>query len=163
MTGTDQLGVVARGGIEPPTRGFSVRRRARLGATSRRPGRGFSVADRTAVPDRAYPEPGARRPAPRPAGRIRFNGLGTSRPNFFRPGRRTGPRCVQTPRPDRPCRTDGPTTGSARDQHPAARESDIKAQGAISRNAILPRSSRKANRRSTGLPGKFPVNRLVTT
>src|SRR5688572_19286400 len=27
-----KLGVVARGGIEPPTRGFSVRRRARLGA-----------------------------------------------------------------------------------------------------------------------------------
>ena len=57
---------------------------------SRRPGRDFFVADRTAPPDRAYPEPEARRPDPRPAGPIRFNGLGTSRPNRFRTGRPNG-------------------------------------------------------------------------
>ena len=59
---------------------------------SRRPERGFSPADRTAPPDRAYPEPEARNPDPTPTSPIRFNGLGKSRPNFFRTGRRTGPR-----------------------------------------------------------------------
>ena len=39
----------------------------------------------------------------------------------------------------------------------------IKFHGMISRNAIFPRSRRKKNRSSTGLPGKLPVNRLVTT
>src|SRR5262245_54110545 len=36
------LEVVARGGIEPPTRGFSVRRRARLGARIPKTGNEFS-------------------------------------------------------------------------------------------------------------------------
>src|SRR2546422_10255875 len=35
--------------------------------------------------------------------------------------------------------------------------------GMISNNAILSPSIRKKYRRSTGLPGKFPVSRLVTT
>src|SRR5579862_6480700 len=36
-------------------------------------------------------------------------------------------------------------------------------QGAISRDAILSPSSRNRKRRSTGLPGKVPVSRQVTT
>jgi len=36
-----ELGVVARGGIEPPTRGFSIQRRARFGATKAKTGKGF--------------------------------------------------------------------------------------------------------------------------
>src|SRR5438128_7673325 len=35
--------------------------------------------------------------------------------------------------------------------------------GMISRDAILSPSSSKKNRRSTGLPGKFPVSRQLTT
>ena len=64
---------------------------------SRRPGRGFSGADRTAPPDRTYPEPEARKPDPRPAGPIRFNGLGTPRLNFFRTRRRTLPAAALRP------------------------------------------------------------------
>src|SRR5260370_33654642 len=52
---------------------------------------------------------------------------------------------------------------AAGDEHPAVHELKIKAHGMISRNATLPRSKRKKNRRLIGLPGKFPVNRLVTT
>ena len=92
-----KLGGVARGGIEPPTRGFSVRRRQRFGDTKPKTGRDFSEADRTAPPDRAYPEQEARKPDARPAGLIRFNGLGASRPNFFRTWRRTEPRRVRLP------------------------------------------------------------------
>ena len=55
---------------------------------SRRTRSDFLLADRTAPPDRTYPEPEARKPDPRPAGPIRFNGLRASRPNFFRTGRR---------------------------------------------------------------------------
>src|SRR6186713_3333513 len=36
-------GVVARGGIEPPTRGFSVRRRARFGASKPKSAKKFSA------------------------------------------------------------------------------------------------------------------------
>ena len=54
---------------------------------SRRTRSDFLSADRTALPDRTYPEPEARRPDPRPAAPIRFNGLGASRPNLFRTGR----------------------------------------------------------------------------
>src|SRR5580692_7340859 len=52
---------------------------------------------------------------------------------------------------------------STSDQHAAAGEPEIKAHGVISRYAILPRSRRKTNRKSSGLPGKFPVIRLMTT
>src|SRR6266481_5587450 len=48
------------------------------------------------------------------------------------------------------------------DEDVDAAELLIKAHGVISRNAIFPRSSRKTNRKSTGLPGKLPVSRLVT-
>ena len=59
-------------------------------------------ADRASLLDRSYPEPEARRPDPRPAGPIRFNGLGASRPNSSRAGRRTGPPVlVPTVRPHR--------------------------------------------------------------
>ena len=77
--------VVARGGIEPPTRGFSVRRRASLGATKSRTGTRFSVADRTAAPDRTHPEPEACYPDFAAATLNRFNGLGALRPNVLRP------------------------------------------------------------------------------
>ena len=40
---------------------------------------------------------------------------------------------------------------------------EVDAHGMTSRNAILSRSRRKKNRRFTGLPGKLPFNRLVTT
>ena len=43
-----------------------------------------------------------------------------------------------------------------------ARQSQIEAYGVISNEAILPCSSAKLYRRSTGLPGKFPVTRPVT-
>ena len=49
-----------------------------------------------------------------------------------------------------------------RTEVPAVHKLKIKVYGVISRNAIFPRSRRKKNRRSTGLPGKLPVNRLVT-
>ena len=39
--GIQKLGVVARDGIEPSTRGFSVRRRARFGASKSKTGKGF--------------------------------------------------------------------------------------------------------------------------
>jgi hypothetical protein len=58
---------------------------------SRRPGRDFSRADRTALPDRAHTEPERRRPAPRDAPPMPVNGLRATEPNFFRtrPGRAT--------------------------------------------------------------------------
>ena len=46
--------VVARGGIEPPTRGFSVRRRARLGASKSKTLKGF-LAGRPNCPARPTP------------------------------------------------------------------------------------------------------------
>src|SRR5882724_3814352 len=46
---------------------------------------------------------------------------------------------------------------SAGDERTAIREFEVEAHGAISRDAIFPRSSRKTNRKSTGLPGKWPV------
>src|SRR5258708_34904759 len=55
------------------------------------------------------------------------------------------------------------TFGAAGYQRALIGELQIKAHGVISRNAIFPRSSRKTNRKSTGLPGKLPVSRLVTT
>jgi len=54
------------------------------------------------------------------------------------------------------------TFGAAGYQRTPIGELQIKAHGVISRNAIFPRSSRKTNRKSTGLPGKLPVSRLVT-
>ncbi len=81
------MGVVARGGIEPPTRGFSVRRRARFRRTNPKTGNRFLTADRTAPPDRAYPEPEPSEPDRRSHGAIQINGLGASRPNHFRAGR----------------------------------------------------------------------------
>jgi hypothetical protein len=38
-----ELGVVARVGIEPSTRGFSVQRRARFGASKPKTGKGFTL------------------------------------------------------------------------------------------------------------------------
>jgi len=64
---------------------------ARPARGSRRSGRDFCFADRTAPPDRAHPEPEAWKPAlflERPNA---VNGLGASRPNRFRTARRTGP------------------------------------------------------------------------
>ena len=55
------------------------------------------------------------------------------------------------------------TFGAAGYQRALIGELQIKAHGVISRNAIFLRSSRKTNRKSTGLPGKLPVSRLVTT
>ena len=52
-----------------------------LARPSRRTGTRFSVTDRTAPPDRPYPEPEPGEPSPRPACPIRFNGLRASRPN----------------------------------------------------------------------------------
>src|SRR5688572_20516527 len=47
--------------------------------------------------------------------------------------------------------------------HVPVREPKNQAHGVISRDVMLPRSRRKKNRRSVGLPGKLPVNRQVTT
>ena len=55
------------------------------------------------------------------------------------------------------------TTGIRTLSVPAVHKLKITVYGMISRNAIFPRSMRKKKRRSTGLPGKLPVNRLVTT
>ena len=95
-----KLGVVARGGIEPPTRGFSVRRRARFGASKPKTGKRFLLADRTAPPDRSYPEPRSRKSTLRAEGTISFNGLGSTGPNFCRTAHRTGPRGPAHPRLD---------------------------------------------------------------
>ena len=54
------------------------------------------------------------------------------------------------------------TFGAAGYQRALIGELQIKVHGVISRNAIFPRSSRKTNRKLTGLPGKLPVSRLVT-
>src|SRR5688572_15388003 len=51
---------------------------------SRRPGRGFSSADRTASLDRAYPELATRGLAELKGWLIRFNGLRTARPKAVR-------------------------------------------------------------------------------
>ena len=56
---------------------------------SRRPGRDFSVADRTALADRAHPEPEPCKPALTCWRPNAVNGLGASRPNLFRTTRRT--------------------------------------------------------------------------
>ena len=79
-----KLGVVARGGIEPPTRGFSVRRSARFGASKPKNER---VSRRPTEPPRPTEPMPNRKPedlteAPRRP--IRFNGLRASRPNAFR-------------------------------------------------------------------------------
>ncbi len=55
------------------------------------------------------------------------------------------------------------TSRAAGDKRTVIGELKVETHGMISSAAILPRSRRKQNRRSTGLPGKFPVNRLVTT
>ena len=62
------LRVVARGGIEPPTRGFSVRRRARVGASKPKTGNAFSGGrpNRPARPTYPEPEPGEPAHDPRP-------------------------------------------------------------------------------------------------
>jgi hypothetical protein len=57
---------------------------------SRRPGRGFPRADRTAGADRAYPEPEPWKPTELAGSPIRFNGLPASRPNCFRTAHRPG-------------------------------------------------------------------------
>lgn len=57
-------------------------------------------------------------------------------------------------------RTHATTTSG--NQRALARQLQIAAHGVISSEAILPRSSAKLYRRSTGLPGKFPVTRPVT-
>jgi len=49
-----KLGVVARGGIEPPTRGFSVRRRARVCASKPKTGKGL-LPGRPSRPARPNP------------------------------------------------------------------------------------------------------------
>jgi hypothetical protein len=53
--------------------------------------------------------------------------------------------------------------GAARDEGPAAIQFEIVTHPRISSEAILFRSSPKTNSRLTGLPGKFPATRLVTT
>ena len=53
--------------------------------------------------------------------------------------------------------------GAARHERPAAIEFEMVAHPRISSEAILLPSSPKTNRRLTGLPGKFPEMRLVTT
>lgn len=58
------------------------------------------------------------------------------------------------------CCTNAP--GTARHQCAPPLEVHLEAHGVISSELILPRSSVKANRRSTGLPGKLPVTRTVT-
>jgi hypothetical protein len=55
---------------------------------SRRPGRDFSSADRTAPRDRAHPEPSARKPTELFASPMPVNELRPSRPNLFRTSRR---------------------------------------------------------------------------
>src|SRR6202047_4675683 len=50
---------------------------------------------------------------------------------------------------------------ATRDKRTAVSEFEVEAHGMISSDAILSPSSRKKNRRSTGLPGKLPVRRLV--
>ena len=72
-----------------------------------------------------------------------------------------GDACTRIPKDFNDSRTDTPCP--ARNERAAVRELEIKAHGTISRKAIFLRSSRKKNRRSIGLPGKFPVSRLVTT
>jgi hypothetical protein len=52
---------------------------------SRRPGRAFRLADRTAQPDRAYPEPNPQKPALFFERRNALNGLPASRPNVSEP------------------------------------------------------------------------------
>jgi len=47
------------GGIEPPSRGFSVRRTARLGSAKPKTGKGFLLGRPNRPPDRTYPEPEA--------------------------------------------------------------------------------------------------------
>src|SRR5216683_475809 len=47
------------------------------------------------------------------------------------------------------------------DERTAVSEFEVEAHGMISSDAILSPSSRKKNRRLTGLPGKLPVRRLV--
>ena len=66
---------------------------------SRRLERSFSLADRTALPGRTYPEPEPGEPIPRPGDPIRINGLRASRPNLFRAA------------PKRPGRTQLPSRG----------------------------------------------------
>ena len=75
------LGVVARDGIEPSTRGFSVRRRARSARASRRPKTSFRLGDRTAPRDRAHAEPLRRRPTGPGGGPMRVMELPPSRPS----------------------------------------------------------------------------------
>ena len=69
--------------------------------------------------------------------------------------------CARIPKGFNDSRADAPCP--ARNERAAVREVEIKVHETISRKAIFPRSSRKRNRRSIGLPGKFPVSRLVTT
>src|SRR6267142_2777643 len=49
-----------------------------------------------------------------------------------------------------------------RNERPAAIQLETVAHGRISSEAILSPSSTKMNRKSMGLPGKFPVSRFVT-
>jgi len=59
------LGMVARDGIEPTTRGFSVARRARFGAGKAKKRNEFSRHRPNRTPDRAHAEPCDGRPADR--------------------------------------------------------------------------------------------------
>src|SRR4029077_18147891 len=52
--------------------------------------------------------------------------------------------------------------GAARDERPKAMQFEIVTYERISSDTILLPSSPKMNRSSMGLPGKFPVSRLVT-
>ena len=53
--------------------------------------------------------------------------------------------------------------GPAGHKRPLSGEAQVDAHDVISSAAILSPSSSKRYRSSTGLPGKFPVRRLVTT
>ena len=85
----NKLEVVARDGIEPSTRGFSIQRRGRFGASKPKKRDEFSAAP-TEPPSPTEPIPnpaGAGRPNPG-AGAMRVNELRASRPSFFRTGHR---------------------------------------------------------------------------
>jgi hypothetical protein len=82
-----KLGVVARVGIEPTTRGFSVQRRGAEGARKPKTGKGFSAArpNRPPRPNRFRALETELRTEPAP-GAMRVKGLRAGGPNWGRTG-----------------------------------------------------------------------------
>jgi len=74
---------------------FQSNREPGSARASRRPGRFFRLADRTAPRDRAHAEPEARKAALMLLRPSALNGLRASRPNLFRTERRTGLRLLR--------------------------------------------------------------------